>query len=302
VTQVPPGKLLLFAPDSVNRGFGHVGISLGGGRMISALNGVEVTNISSSPYWSRLYRGWASAPASWPGRIPPPPGTTEPLSGSAVQITAPAFDSTVSGTIDLSANAANVGGVAFYGYYAANPSSESTIGWHLLGDGVSVGGGYWTLVWNTATIPDQGRPAWGTVNISAVALDNNDQETGTRDYRRITVDNSAPGITTTTTPTTTTPPTGTTYPETAGGVAHTWTDYSNAAGTQGQSIAAYQTVQIACKVAGFRVTDGNTWWYEVAQSPWSGNFYVSADAFYNNGSTSGSLSGTPFVDPAVPNC
>jgi hypothetical protein len=29
---------------------------------------------------------------------------------------------------------------------------------------------------------------------------------------------------------------------------------------------------------------------------------ISADAFYNNGATSGSLHGTPFVDPAVANC
>jgi hypothetical protein len=49
-----------------------------------------------------------------------------------------------------------------------------------------------------------------------------------------------------------------TYPETAGGVAHTWTNYSNAGGTQGPSIAKYQTVQIACKITGFRVADGNT--------------------------------------------
>ena len=29
---------------------------------------------------------------------------------------------------------------------------------------------------------------------------------------------------------------------------------------------------------------------------------VSADAFYNNGATSGSLIGTPFIDPAVRDC
>lgn len=93
-----------------------------------------------------------------------------------------------------------------------------------------------------------------------------------------------------------------TYSETAGGVAHTWTNYSNAGGNEGPTIAAGQTVQIACKVQGFRVADGNTWWYRIAQAPWNGQFYVSADAFYNNGHTSGSLSGTPFVDPAVRDC
>jgi hypothetical protein len=93
-----------------------------------------------------------------------------------------------------------------------------------------------------------------------------------------------------------------TYPETAGGVANTWTDYQNAGGTHGPSIAAYQTVQIRCKVTGFRVADGNTWWYRIASSPWNDAYYVSADAFYNNGQTSGSLIGTPYVDPQVPDC
>ena len=94
----------------------------------------------------------------------------------------------------------------------------------------------------------------------------------------------------------------TTYAETAGGVSHTWTNYVNAGGTQGPSIAANQAVQISCVVQGFRVADGDTLWYQIASSPWSNGYYVSADAFYNNGQTSGSLQGTPFVDPAVPAC
>jgi hypothetical protein len=98
------------------------------------------------------------------------------------------------------------------------------------------------------------------------------------------------------------PPPPTTYAETTGGVAHTWTNYTNAGGTQGPTIAAYATVQIACKLQGFRVADGNTWWYRIASSPWNSQFYVSADAFYNNGQTSGSLHGTPFVDPKVRDC
>ena len=97
-------------------------------------------------------------------------------------------------------------------------------------------------------------------------------------------------------------PAPTSYAETTGGVSHTWTDYHDAGGTQGPSIASQQTIQIACKVSGFAVADGNTWWYRIASSPWSNNYYVSADAFYNNGQTSGSLVGTPFVDSNVPNC
>jgi hypothetical protein len=104
------------------------------------------------------------------------------------------------------------------------------------------------------------------------------------------------------TPTPTNPPAVATYTETTGGEAHTWTNYSNAGGNSGPTIGSNQTVQIACKVTGFRVEDGNTWWYRIASSPWNGAFYVSADAFYNNGSTSGSLHGTPFVDPAVRDC
>jgi hypothetical protein len=93
-----------------------------------------------------------------------------------------------------------------------------------------------------------------------------------------------------------------TYAETTGGVAHTWTDSADAGGTAGPQIASHQTVQIACWVTGFKVADGNTYWYEIASSPWNNAYYVSADAFYNNGQTSGPLKGTPFVDPAVPEC
>jgi surface antigen len=95
-----------------------------------------------------------------------------------------------------------------------------------------------------------------------------------------------------------------TYSETSGpGPVHTWTNYSDAGGTEGPSIPDNSTVQITCKVAGFAVEDGNTWWYRIASSPWNGGYYASADAFYNEpGRTSGTLMGTPFVDPNVPNC
>jgi cell wall-associated NlpC family hydrolase len=93
-----------------------------------------------------------------------------------------------------------------------------------------------------------------------------------------------------------------TYAETSGSVVHTWTDYSNAGGNEGPEMPSNDTVQIACKLNGFTVADGNTWWYRIASSPWNNAYYGSADAFYNNGATSGSLLGTPFVDPNVPNC
>jgi Protein of unknown function (DUF2690) len=97
-------------------------------------------------------------------------------------------------------------------------------------------------------------------------------------------------------------PSGTTYAETTGSTANTWTNYTNAGGTQGPTIGTNATVRIACKLHGFQVPDGNTWWYRVASSPWNGTYYVSADAFYNDGQTSGSLVGTPYVDTNVPDC
>lgn len=93
-----------------------------------------------------------------------------------------------------------------------------------------------------------------------------------------------------------------TYAETTGGVTHTWTNYTNAGGYEGPTIPSNATIQISCKVTGFRVADGNTWWYRIASSPWNNAYYASADAFYNNGQTSGSLHGTPFADPNVRNC
>jgi len=98
------------------------------------------------------------------------------------------------------------------------------------------------------------------------------------------------------------PPAAQTYAETTGGVTHTWTNYSNAGGNEGPTIPLHTTVQISCVVQGFRVSDGNTNWYRIASSPWSDSYYASADAFYNNGATSGSLNGTPYVDPAIPSC
>jgi hypothetical protein len=112
--------------------------------------------------------------------------------------------------------------------------------------------------------------------------------------------NPSPPTTSTVPPPSPPPPSG--YAETVGGLTHTWTNYMNADGTQGPVILTGQTVQVACKVQGFRVADGNTWWYEIASSPWNGAYYASADAFYNNGRTTGSLRGTPFVDNHVPDC
>ena len=73
-------------------------------------------------------------------------------------------------------------------------------------------------------------------------------------------------------------------------------------GNGGPLIRKDATVEVSCAVQGFQVPDGDTWWYRIASAGWDNKFYASADAFYNDGSTSGSLIGTPYVDPSVSNC
>ena len=90
--------------------------------------------------------------------------------------------------------------------------------------------------------------------------------------------------------------------ETVGSNANTWTNHRSAGGNQGATIPRGTTVEISCRLEGFKVENGNTWWYRIASTPWNNGYYVSADAFYNNGATSGDLRGTPWVDEAVPVC
>ena len=82
----------------------------------------------------------------------------------------------------------------------------------------------------------------------------------------------------------------------------TFTDYLNAGGIIGPSILIGETVQVSCRAQGQAVSDGDTWWYKVASSPWNDTYWAPADNFYNDGATSGSLAGTPFFDPNVPMC
>jgi predicted Ser/Thr protein kinase len=90
--------------------------------------------------------------------------------------------------------------------------------------------------------------------------------------------------------------------EIVGGPSHTWSDYRSAGGAAGPVIPAYHAVRISCRVRGFTVSDGDRWWYRVASPPWNGRYYVSADAFYNNGAGHGTLLHTPLVDSKVPLC
>lgn len=99
------------------------------------------------------------------------------------------------------------------------------------------------------------------------------------------------------------PPPPSTYSETAGPAGSgTFTYYTNAGAPLGQRVAAYQTIQVSCRLTGWTAPDGDNWWYRIATGPWNNGFYAPADNFYNNGQTSGSLTGTPFVDTKVPLC
>lgn len=82
-------------------------------------------------------------------------------------------------------------------------------------------------------------------------------------------------------------------------VGHVFISYAR---KDADHVDALQGMLEAVNMPGFQVSDGNTRWYQIASSPWDGNFYASADAFYNDGRTSGSLAGTPFYDPPVPVC
>jgi hypothetical protein len=103
-------------------------------------------------------------------------------------------------------------------------------------------------------------------------------------------------------PSSPTSPPSTPHAEVAGGDTETWTDYKNAGGLGGPLIHSGQSVEVSCSVQGYPVADGDTWWYRIASSPWNDAYYASADAFYNNGQSSGSLVNTPYVDEAVPHC
>jgi hypothetical protein len=308
ITDAPAGALVYFKADRANRGYGHVGLSLGGGKMLSALAQVTVTDVAHDRYWRSIYLGWTPAPDAWPGRIPPAPGPTTIDPEVTVRITAPAVGQAISGTIDLTAAATGAGGVAFDAYYATDPLDADTRRWVHLGTAKRKGD-YWTYSFDSTQLPDQGYTPWGTVNIAAVALNARGSRTGTIDYRRLTIDNSTdvparpmPATTPTPTPQPTPSPMPTGIPETTGGATGTWTDYKSASGEQGAEIPSFTTVDVRCRVEGLAVEDGNVWWYRLVSPPWSERFYASADAFYNNGAISGPLAGTPFFDSAVPLC
>ena len=73
--RAPRGALMWFSlgDPNIGRNDGHVGISLGDGRMIHAVGAVAVDDVGRSRWWRSRYRGWTPAPDAWPGRPPPTP-------------------------------------------------------------------------------------------------------------------------------------------------------------------------------------------------------------------------------------
>ena len=71
----PAGTMVFFRPHPTNAGAGHVGISLGDGRFVSATNsGVTIDSLNDA-YWRGLYHGHGVAPFAKGGWI------TEPIFG-----------------------------------------------------------------------------------------------------------------------------------------------------------------------------------------------------------------------------
>ena len=241
-------------------------------------NGQISGSLHGTPFVDPSVPTCASSAGAPPTATTPPTTPSTPTSGGT-------YAETTGGVTHTWTNYLNAGGTQ-----GASISSNTTvqITCKLTGFAVADGNTWWYQIASS--------PWSNAYYASADAFYNNGQTSGSLNGTPF-VDPSVP-----TCGSSSPPPPAPTWSETAGGVAHTWTNYLNAGGTQGPSIASNQTVQIACKITGFRVADGNTWWYRIASSPWSNSYYVSADAFYNNGQTSGSLTGTPFVDPAVASC
>jgi hypothetical protein len=239
-----------------------------------------------------------SAPSGSGSAPPSQGGGSGSPGGSSVPYTGPTVTETTGGVAQTWTDYVHAGG-----HQGPDIGSNQSVGIVCKTQGFKVANGntWWYLI---------GSSPWNAqYYVSADPFYNNGQTSGPLRGTPF-VDNAVPNCSSEVggSPTPVTPPTiptsgsGKTYPETTGGVTHTFTDYSEAGGTQGSSIPSNDTVQVTCKLQGFKVADGNTWWYEIATAPWSDTFYASADAFYNNGQTSGSLNGTPFVDNTVPDC
>ncbi|WIG60073.1 MAG: hypothetical protein OJF49_002821 [Ktedonobacterales bacterium] len=154
---------------------------------------------------------------------------------------------------------------------------------------------------STATVSPSGQNNTPTIVTSATRPPSNHSSTATPTPTATSTPTPTPTPSPTITPTTPPPPPP--YNErTANSTSPTFTNYTNAGGTQGQTVPAYTTIQVTCAISGFKVADGNPWWYRIASSPWNNAFYAPADNFCNNGQNCTNLSDGPWVDPNVPMC
>jgi len=92
-----------------------------------------------------------------------------------------------------------------------------------------------------------------------------------------------------------------TWTETTGTPAHTFSDATQLTGA-GLPLGPRQSVQISCRTRGYVVEDGDPWWYRIESAPWNGRFYATSDAFYNNGAVTGPVDTGVVVDEQVPIC
>jgi hypothetical protein len=93
-----------------------------------------------------------------------------------------------------------------------------------------------------------------------------------------------------------------TWPETTFTRSKTFADYVNAGYPLGALLKPGQVVRVSCRVRGFKVTDGDTWWYRLASPPWNGKYYATSDVFYNSPKTTGNPINGIIVDRRVPVC
>lgn len=98
------------------------------------------------------------------------------------------------------------------------------------------------------------------------------------------------------------PSSGSTWTEKTFTNAQTFANFVSAGGPFGVPLTSGQSVQVSCRVKGFKVQDGDVWWYRLSASPWDGNYYVSTDNFWNTSDTSGNPINGIYFDPNVKVC
>ena len=185
----PAGTLMLFESDAVNRHLGHVGLSLGDGRMLSAVKTVRVTDVTLTRYWREAYLGWSRAPSAWPGRLPVPFELVGAVSDASARILSPISDAPVAGIVSLTAVAPLGTSLEFAAYYSEDPAHADPT-WHSLGRTTAIGEMH-TLPWNTATVPDQGDPKTGIVTIAAITVGADGIRQDVAEYVRVNVHNGS---------------------------------------------------------------------------------------------------------------